>query len=1164
MTIKRKMKKQTTNKLLCLLLAALLLAGQVLPALALNQEGGTITIATAEDLKELAVQCTLDSWSQGKTVVLTDDINLSGSGFTPIPTFGGTFDGQGHTISGLTITGSGNTRGLFRYVQQGAVVQNLTVKASIGPSDRKNEVAAIAGSNSGIIRQCAAQGGVKGGDSVGGVVGVNELTGQVINCTFSGSVTGEHYVGGIAGRNLGSLIQCRNSGSVNTTEVETEKDLTNVDWEQLNSAENMPASTDIGGIAGWSSGILQSCSNSGPVGYAHVGYNIGGVVGRQSGYLDGCSNSGPILGRKDVGGVAGQLEPQLTLKYDEDTLNKLWDELDNLQDLMDSTLNHTGTTVDAVSQQITDFTDSARTAKDAVHDLTDAMTDWGNDNIDQVNDAFARISWTLDQMSPILDTISQSVDRMSKASSQLADAMDSMREVNDALDDAADNMDDARDDMDDAHKKAQDALDSIQDALADLKKAVGSDAETAAALAKLATGMTQLSQALADVSVTMGTMLQIILDAYVEDGGMTEEAYDALQEQVRQTMAELDSAKGALDNMSGAVKALTNHLLKNLRNAISDMDDAMGYLKDAGDYLSQAGSHFADALADLQKAHDPLDDALSSLSDAGDTLSAGLDLLKQALDDGKRVVDELAAKPTIQFQIIGDDLTQKGDAVDDAFSDLLDNAGSMNDMLSDRSDIAIADLRAINDQLRVIIDLIRDAIDEERDKDLDDYFEDISDQDGDGKPDAGLISACQNSGSVEGDVNVGGIAGSMAVEYDFDPEDDLTKVGDKSLDFRYLARAVMLDCVNRGEITGKKNYTGGVVGLMDLGRVSGCQGYGPVSSSDGDYVGGVAGASYGFIRDSWARCQLSGKDYVGGVAGYGSTIENSRSFIEIDKGEAYVGAIAGDMEEDGTLTGNLFVHDTLGGLDGISYTGKAQPTTFDELSALGNAPGEFTQFQLTFMADGKQVAVIPFQYGQGIERLPDIPAKKGYSAQWPDLDYGHLTFSRTLEAEYTPYSSVITDGSGLPEILVDGSFSRNAKVEHTTADVTWTDESGKEHTGTAYTVTVTDPVLDDVSYTVHYRLPDRSQRYALWVETKEGWQRQSLTVDGSYAMIPCQERKITFCVQEEGPAWLIWAVAGGGAVVLLGGAALLLRRKHKKQRAQVQKAQPPDQTPVGK
>lgn len=1163
MTIKRKMKKQTANKLLCLLLAVLLLAGQVLPALALNQEGGTITIATAEDLKELAVQCTLDSWSQGKTVVLTDDINLSGSGFTPIPTFGGTFDGQGHTISGLTITGSGNTRGLFRYVQQGAVVQNLTVKASVGPSDRKNEVAAIAGSNSGIIRQCAAQGGVKGGDSVGGVVGVNELTGQVINCTFSGSVTGEHYVGGIAGRNLGSLIQCRNSGSVNTTEVETEKDLSSVDWERLNSAQNMPACTDIGGVAGYSSGILQSCSNSGPVGYAHVGYNVGGVVGRQSGYLDGCSNSGPVLGRKDVGGVAGQLEPQLTLKYDEDTLNKLWDELDNLQDLMDSTLSHAGTTVDAVSQQITDFTASAGTAKDAVHDLTDAMTDWGNGNIDQVNDAFARISWTLDQMSPILDTISQSVDRMSKASSQLADAMDSMRQVNDALDDAADNMDDARDDMDDAHKRAQDALNSIRDALDDLRRAVGSDSETTAALAKLAAGMSDLATALGGMSETMGEMLQIILDAYVNNGSLSDEDIAALKKLADDTMKDLTGAQGALDSMAGAMRTLTDHLLKNLGDAINDLDDAMGYLKDAGDYLSQAGSHFADALADLQKAHDPLDDALSSLSDAGDTLSAGLDLLKQALDDGKRVVDELAAKPTIQFQVIGDDLTQKGDAVDNAFSDLLDNAGSMNDVLSDRSDIAIADLRAINDQLRVIIDLIRDAIDEERDKDLDDYFEDISDQDGDGKPDAGLISACQNDGSVEGDVNVGGIAGSMAVEYDFDPEDDLTKVGDKSLDFRYLARAVMLDCINRGEITGKKNDTGGVVGLMDLGRVSGCQGYGPVSSTDGDYVGGIAGASYGFIRDSWARCQLSGKDYVGGVAGYGSTIENSRSFVEIDKGEAYVGTIAGDMEDDGTLTGNLFVHDTLGGLDGISYTGKAQPTTFDELSALGNAPGAFTQFQLTFMADGKQVAVVPFQYGQGVQSLPDIPAKKGYSAQWPDIDYGHLTFSRTLEAEYTPYASVITDGSGLPEILVDGSFSRSAKVAHTTADVTWTDESGKEHAGTAYTVTVTDPVLDDVSYTVHYRLPDHGKRYALWVETAEGWQRQHLTVDGSYAMIPCQERKITFCVQEEGPIWLVWAIAGGGAVVLLAAGGALLHKKNKKSKNDKKPAEP-KQVPAGK
>ena len=106
-------------------------------------------------------------------------------------------------------------------------------------------------------------------------------------------------------------------------------------------------------------------------------------------------------------------------------------------------------------------------------------------------------------------------------------------------------------------------------------------------------------------------------------------------------------------------------------------------------------------------------------------------------------------------------------------------------------------------------------------------------------------------------------------------------------------------------------------------------------------------------------------------------------------------------------------------------------------------------------------------------------------------------------------------------------------------------------------------MLDDVSYTVHYRLPDHGKRYALWVETAEGWQRQHLTVDGSYAMIPCQERKITFCVQEEGPVWLVWAIAGGGAVVLLAAGGALLHKKNKKDKNDKKPAEP-KQVPAGK
>ena len=69
-----------------------------------------------EDLKELAANCVLDSWSEDVRVILEDDIDLTGSGFTSIPCFGGLFEGQGHTLRGISITKSCSHAGLFRYL----------------------------------------------------------------------------------------------------------------------------------------------------------------------------------------------------------------------------------------------------------------------------------------------------------------------------------------------------------------------------------------------------------------------------------------------------------------------------------------------------------------------------------------------------------------------------------------------------------------------------------------------------------------------------------------------------------------------------------------------------------------------------------------------------------------------------------------------------------------------------------------------------------------------------------------------------------------------------------------------------------------------------------------------------------------------------------------
>ena len=480
---------------------------------------------------------------------------------------------------------------------------------------------------------------------------------------------------------------------------------------------------------------------------------------------------------------------------------------------------------------------------------------------------------------------------------------------------------------------------------------------------------------------------------------------------------------------------------------------------------------------------------------------------------------------------------------------LLDSGEALNQLLSDSADTLIADLKAINSQFRSITNLIRSEKsnwnqDQSKSKEdqIRDHFQDLSDSCAPAKQHDGRISASENKGEITGNTNLGGIVGSMGIEIDFDPDGDVTKVGDYSLNFHYQTRALLTGCTNSGAVTGRNDYAGGIVGQAYIGQITGCQSYGAVST-DGSYVGGIAGRSDSSIRLSWVKCSLSGEDYVGGIAGYGKTLSDCRSLVTVDGG-AYTGAIAGDVDEDGSVTGCLFTHETLGAIDGISYAGKAEPTAFDALCAGDTVPKTFSQMELTFRADGKVVAVVPFQYGRGIDSLPEIPAKKGFSAVWPDLDYTHLTASQTLDAVYTPYTSSLTDDTQtLPQILVDGSFSSRATVSHTSEPVSWTDAKGTARTGTAVTVTVDDPDMAAISYTVHYRLPEDGKRYDLWVKTESGWEKQDSTVDGSYLLFTSDRETVTFCVQERTASPLLWVLL---AVLILLALMLVVIRIRKK------------------
>ena len=1137
--------KRIHNRLAILLIFALLLS----LAAPVGAAGSRITIRTPEDLVELSRRCSLDSWSRGKTVVLSADLDLSDVEFSSIPTFGGTFDGQGYTISGLTITGSGNVRGLFRYLQSGGVVQNVSLEVTIEPTDLQDSLGGLVGNNRGSVRNCTVTGSIQGETNIGGIIGVNESSGKIINSTFSGSVTGEHYVGGIAGQNLGSILQCVNQGKINTVAVEGEADLEDLDSRPLNSTENLPACTDIGGITGFSTGVLQSCKNTGPVGYEHVGYNVGGIAGRQSGYLNGCTNQGVILGRKDVGGIAGQLEPEIFLRYGEDLLNQLWSELGTLGDQVDHLLSDLNSTNTSTTAQLQMLSSHAGTAQDAAGELMDAAKDWANGNLSTVNDLSARISWSLQQLEPILETLRPLPEELTDAVDALEEGLDQAEQAGDLASDAGQSLRTALQEALRAADHMNEGLEHIRASQDALKSALGDPNEIKLALEQMAKGIGQLG----DGTVAFSEAMEHLRDGWAALPDVS--SIDAFLQAFEDLSTAGTSTANGLKNIQKAFIRLKDTITANgdpteaLKTALQELEKAAASFQSGADQLQTAGKHLLSALDTLEDAGIYLDGVVDAFRDAGDAFNNAFSRLGEGADAFHEMVKTLAEEPSIQFTPIGSDMTARGDALDAALSDLLGSADDLGDLLSQSSDTILGDLSAVSQQLQSITDLLRQETSLKKSGEGD-RIEDISDQVDGRSQRTGCLSDARNEGVVKGDVNVAGIAGSMAIEYDFDPEDDLVEVGDRSLDVRYQTKAVILSCINLGEVTGKKDDAGGIVGRMDLGQVSHCENYGSVSSADGSYVGGIAGASWGSIRDSWARYTLSGDHYVGGIAGYGSTLKNCHTLITLQEGSAYVGTVAGSVDPEGTVTGNTFTQEALGAIDGISYAGQAEPVTFGALCAAG-APETFAQLELTFRADGKEVAVVPFQYGKGIARLPEIPAKKGYSAAWPDLDYSHLTASQTLEAIYTPYTSSLTDGGDLPDILVDGSFSAQAKVSHTTKETAWTDSKGESHQGTAYTVTVKDPVLDAVSYTVHCRLPEANGRYAVWVQTGENWQRQDSEKDGSYLLFPSTEETITFCLVEEGNSLvkylLTFTVLAAGLFILFWRRRMQKKKEHAQQ-----------------
>lgn len=387
------------RKAFCLILCLLLCASMLtVPVFA---DATDLTISNPEEFLAFAENCRLDSYSKDLKVTLAADIDLSGTDFQGVPIFYGSFEGNGHTVSGVHITAHGSNTGFFRYVAQGAVVSGLQVNGTVTPGGRADCAGGIAGSNAGQILECVFSGEVSGTDSIGGIAGTN--SGIIDGSSIDATVSGNHFAGGIVGTNTGVIRNCLSEGSVNTSEKQNKVNISDITINTLTDTESSVTVTDIGGIAGTSSGVIRGCENRADVGYLHMSYNIGGIAGSQTGFLTACTNMGTVHGRKDVGGIVGHLEPNTTLIFEEDTLQILSGQLDTLAALTEKAGSHADSTSTTLSAQLTLLDGQVADAKNAA----DRLLPEGDElpDLDSILAAGNALGSSLTQISGTLGTI---------------------------------------------------------------------------------------------------------------------------------------------------------------------------------------------------------------------------------------------------------------------------------------------------------------------------------------------------------------------------------------------------------------------------------------------------------------------------------------------------------------------------------------------------------------------------------------------------------------------------------------------------------------------------------------------------------------------------------------------------------------------------------------
>ena len=212
--------------------------------------------------KDRSINCTL-----------TADINLTGKDWTPIGTdynnsYKGTFDGGGHTITGLTFTTNDKYAGLFGWLNKAGTVKNVVMGGVQITSNQiyGGSIGGVAGYSWGTIENCSVSGSVSGTVYVGGVVGA-QIDGSITGCSSSATVKGKVYVGGVVGQTNGgaTLTACCATGNVTLEIAPPQKNIAGGGLVGMNAGSSLLSCYATGNV---------TCTGS-STGYVHIGGFLG-------------------------------------------------------------------------------------------------------------------------------------------------------------------------------------------------------------------------------------------------------------------------------------------------------------------------------------------------------------------------------------------------------------------------------------------------------------------------------------------------------------------------------------------------------------------------------------------------------------------------------------------------------------------------------------------------------------------------------------------------------------------------------------------------------------------------------------------------------------------------------------------------------------------------